>query len=562
MLSCYYAEFNTNSKTGVAKMLPKQVHDLVACFAGFLLCSAIAGAEEKGLEDLDKAVEIKLFASSSQDLNRVIELCESAISKGLNEENVKYAKTIASSTSFQFASMLSEAIFELDQPDRRWPIVRAQALTKLEKAVEYNEQFGEAYYLIARLQKLPGGDEEKAEAALAKAIELAMGDGQLMSKTLVLRADAQEDNEKKLADLNEAVRLDPNNKDALRKRGLYFLDNNEAEKATADFTKLLGEDGENIDAHHALAEAYTFQEKYEKALEHIDKAIKLNPESSVTLTLRARIHMMKNDMKSAMDDLNEALKLTPRNLPALLTRARLHQLLGDLESAKEDVERVLLFQPGLTQGVLLHSIISAASGDFATAAANLERLLEKDPKNVPWRLQMAAFYGADQRPRKAIIVYTEVLSDDPRNIAALRGRADSLLSIAKQSEAVTDYEELLKIDPEHSGALNNLAWIFATSTQDDMRDGRRSIELGLKACEVTEYKEAHILSTLAAGYAESGDFETAVKWSSKAVELGEGEMKVQLEEELDSYKNKKPWREKQEVAEKPEPTRGGGDFEL
>jgi len=543
-------------------MLPNRVHDLVACFAGILLFSAISNAEEKGLEDLDKAVEIKLFASSSQDLSRVIDLCESAISKGLNEENVKYAKIIAASTSFQFATMLTQPIFELEQPDRRWPVLRAQALTKLEKAVEYNDQFGEAYYLIARLQKLPGGDEEKADAALTKVAKLAMGDGQLMSKVLVLRAESQEDSDKKLADLNEAVRLDPNNKDALRKRGLHFLDNNQAEKATEDFTKLLGEDGENIDAHHALAEAYTFQEKYDKALDHIDQAVKLNPESSVTLILRARIHMIKNDAKSAMDDLNEALKLKPRNLPALLMRARLHQTQGDIESAKQDVERVLLFQPGLTQGVLLHSIILAASGDFATAATDMERLLEKDPKNIPWRLQLAAFYAADKRPRKAITVYTNILNDEPRDVAALRGRADALLSIAKQSEAVTDYEEVLKINPEHSGALNNLAWIFATSTDEEVRNGQRSIDLGLKACEVTEYKEAHILSTLAAGYAEMGDFEMAIKWSSKAVELGKGEVKEQLKAELDSYKEKKPWREKQEVEEKPEPTRGGGDFEL
>jgi hypothetical protein len=69
---------------------------------------------------------------------------------------------------------------------------------------------------------------------------------------------------------------------------------------------------------------------------------------------------------------------------------------------------------------------------------------------------------------------------------------------------------------------------------------------------VTEYKESHILSTLASSYAESGDWENAVKWSEKALELGEGEIREQLAQELESYKNKKPWREKQDVKEKPE----------
>jgi hypothetical protein len=73
---------------------------------------------------------------------------------------------------------------------------------------------------------------------------------------------------------------------------------------------------------------------------------------------------------------------------------------------------------------------------------------------------------------------------------------------------------------------------------------------------LTEYKEAHILSTLAAGYAESGDFAEAIKWSTKAVELGGHEGHEQLEQlknELDSYQQGKPWREKQEVKEKKPP---------
>jgi hypothetical protein len=108
------------------------------------------------------------------------------------------------------------------------------------------------------------------------------------------------------------------------------------------------------------------------------------------------------------------------------------------------------------------------------------------------------------------------------------------------------------VQPEDSGILNNLAWVLATSPEDALRDGKRSIELATKAAEVTEFKEAHILSTLASGYAEVGEWEKAVEWAKKAVEAGEGEMKEQLQKELDSYLEKKPWREKQDVKEKPD----------
>jgi hypothetical protein len=112
--------------------------------------------------------------------------------------------------------------------------------------------------------------------------------------------------------------------------------------------------------------------------------------------------------------------------------------------------------------------------------------------------------------------------------------------------------------------LNNLAWVLATSKDDAVRDAEKSIKHGLKACELTKYEKPHILSTLAAGYAEKGDWETAIKWSSKAVELGVKDEMVdeQLKKELESYKQQKPWREKQEIEENPKPLGARGKSEL
>ena len=52
-----------------------------------------------------------------------------------------------------------------------------------------------------------------------------------------------------------------------------------------------------------------------------------------------------------------------------------------------------------------------------------------------------------------------------------------------------------------------------------------------RACELTDYQQAHILSTLAAAYAESGDFEKAVEHFDQAADLANPQ--------CDFYKNEK-----------------------
>ena len=54
---------------------------------------------------------------------------------------------------------------------------------------------------------------------------------------------------------------------------------------------------------------------------------------------------------------------------------------------------------------------------------------------------------------------------------------------------------------------------------------------------------------LAAAFAESGDFGTAIEWSQKAVDMDDSEQEEQMAKELTSYLGGQPWRERQSVTE-------------
>jgi len=524
---------------------------LIVCLLA-TLTAAPAIAQNEGQAELDKATELQIRAQTLADLEQVSKLCEEALKKGLDEGNQAFAKQLLSSTLFQHASRLTEPIFEQSPPDRRWPLLRQFALRDLERAVEVEPTLGDAHLLIAKLHGLPGGEAARAEKAASAAVNVFEGDAKKQSAALVLRAQLREDGDAKLKDYGRAIELDPTNTEAWQGRAVTYMDQGEADKAIADFKRLIEDNKENVNARLALAEALTNMERFDEAAKQVDEAIQMKPESPLAYTLRARLHLIKEDTKAALADLDQAIRLNPQDIAALMIRARVHLADENIAAAKKDVETAMLLSPGLIQGILIRSIIAAEEGRLVDAIADIQLLLQDDPANVGWQMQLAGYYIRDNRHSKAIDIFTKILADDENNQDARRARADTLLSVGKHSEAIADFEILLKQAPKDDGILNNFAWVLATSPEDELRDGQRALKMATEACEVTKYEKAHILSTLASAYAEIGDFESARKWAQKAVDAGakDEETDEQLKNELESYKQNKPWRERQTVEEK------------
>ncbi len=518
--------------------------------AGGMLCGQ-ARAEDAGQADLDKATETKLSATSLTDLNEVVRLCESALKKGLSAENTTFANQLLSSTLVQRGGFVANAIFDSMPPSPRWPDYRRVALEDLERAVKLNPAQPEALFMIARLNQLPGGDEKREKEALDAAWRSVGDNVGLRVKILLLRAATATDDAKKLADLGEAIRIAPQDPAPLRARGVLYARQGEHEKALQDFNAALKLNADYLPTLEDKVSSLAQLKRYDEALAVIAKLQKLDPDSALPLVQKARIEALKGDDKAAVQDLNEAERVDPSNVSIYLLRSMVYQEMKENEKALADAEKALKLRPDLEPAIRLRAGLLAGAGKFDLAIEQLSQLLKNDPDDVESRLQMAMFYQAENRPRKAVELYTEILQKDPKNYFAIRGRADTLLSLGKHAEAIADYEKAVKEDGEDPSVLNNFAWVLATSPIDKLRDGKRAIELATKACKLTDYKQAHILSTLAAAYAETGDFETAKKWSQKAVELGSKDEMDALKKELVSYQAGKPVREMQTPPEEP-----------
>jgi tetratricopeptide (TPR) repeat protein len=535
--------------------------------APLALLSRAAVADNEGQADLDQAADLQITAETLGDLEKVVKLAESALQKGLDKGQQEFAKKLLSATLYQHANRSTEAIFERGRRRGNLTAIRQQSLKDLDKAKRYDASLPDIYILEAKLQALmPGGDVKAATEAVSEAIKLlaAKDEPKQLSKAYILRAGLTEDKDRMLADLAAAVKADPSNSEAGLALAELYIQSGDSEKAVAALQKLLAQDSDNPNLLAELAKALTDLKKYDEALKYCDDVIKQAPRATQGYNLRARVKMMKDDIPGAMKDLDEALAINGNDPQALLLRSNLNASQGNDEQAKADLDKLIKQMPDLPQAIQLRSMIAAGKKRWGEAIADMQTLLQTDPTNARFRIQLAGYYVGDSRPRKAIELLTQVIdairddndADSREDKAdALRARGDALLSVGRHADAVKDYDEAVKIDPTDTGVLNNLAWVLATSPDDAVRSGERSIEMGLKACELTKYQKPHILSTLAAGYAEKGDWENAKKWSAKAVEMGakDDDVDQQLKKELESYKQQKPWREKTETEENTKP---------
>jgi tetratricopeptide (TPR) repeat protein len=175
-------------------------------------------------------------------------------------------------------------------------------------------------------------------------------------------------------------------------------------------------------------------------------------------------------------------------------------------------------------------------------------------RNAPAQNNLGTYLTKHGKPGEAIDHFLEALKVNPRyavvhaNLAkllAMNGKIDdailhcntaiaidshcalaygslgyALVCRGQVKEAIPRLEKAIELKPDYAEALNNLAWLRSTNPDAAIRDGGESLRLALCAEELTP-ELADAQDTLAAAYAETGQFDKAVEAARKGVELAE-----------------------------------------
>jgi len=139
-----------------------------------------------------------------------------------------------------------------------------------------------------------------------------------------------------------------------------------------------------------------------------------------------------------------------------------------------------------------------------------------------------------------------VIQASPANARAFANRGVLRAGGKDYAGALADYNRSLALNPTLAETFNNRAMLLASAPDEHFRNGKQAVADARQACKMTGWQRADILDTLAAAYAETGDFEQAVIWQQKAIQQAADNPPFvkEAQERLQLYRNRQPFRER------------------
>jgi tetratricopeptide (TPR) repeat protein len=196
------------------------------------------------------------------------------------------------------------------------------------------------------------------------------------------------------------------------------------------------------------------------------------------------------------------------------------------------------------------AIASAALANkrYDVAVRYLTAALAGDAKGVDaaylYKARGDAYVGKGDF-QKAAADFARAVNFVPTDIQDYVMRGFTFQKMGNYKAAASDYAKGIALSPDSDKAIGFLAWLRATCPESSVRDGREALRASTKACELTRWKNASQIDTLAAAYAEMGNFDQAVKFQQQALQMRfvSPDLRQEMQERLSLYQKRKPYRE-------------------
>jgi tetratricopeptide (TPR) repeat protein len=163
--------------------------------------------------------------------------------------------------------------------------------------------------------------------------------------------------------------------------------------------------------------------------------------------------------------------------------------------------------------------------DYENARRYFDAAIRTDPYLWTAYFNRATTFIRQKKWSAALQDLNSTIRLKPSFFAATRARAGVNSKLGNYKASLTDLDNLITFtikvsnSIEQADVLNGRGWLRATCPETSIRNGQLAITDAKKACDLDGWLSESYIDTLAAAYAEAGDFASAIRYQEQVIAM-------------------------------------------
>jgi protein O-mannosyl-transferase len=272
-----------------------------------------------------------------------------------------------------------------------------------------------------------------------------------------------------------------------------------------------------------------------------------NPENWMAHTNIGLVLFQKGQIDDAIAHYRSALQMQPDWWDAEYNLGTALLAKGQVDEAILHCEKAVSMRPTDPDAQVSLGNLLLQKGRVDEAIAHYQQAITVRPDDFLARYGLGHALLEKGELDSAIQVCRSALLLRPSDADCHTTLAIALEEKGNPAEAIEHYNKALELAPKSIPTLTNLAWLLATSQDASLRNGTKAVELAGQADRLVGGTNTLVLRTLAAAYAENGEFTNAIRTARSAMQLarmhGEDSLTADLDQQIALYQLGMPYRD-------------------
>lgn len=328
-----------------------------------------------------------------------------------------------------------------------------------------------------------------------------------------LYANALNEPDKALSDIEKAVQLKPEDSGYRYNLGMMRLRQREFGRAVEAFNKALELKGPPARILAARADAYSLLGDHAAAFQDVQLALEKDPKFAGAYDVLGSMRLRAHDYEQAVRDLNQALQLDPDHVWARIHRGRALGALGSMRAAVKDFKKAVEADPHSKDAWTNLCQAKRMMKDPGGAVSDCTRAIEIDSFHSPAYIQRGLAYLAMREADKVLDDMGSAVALGVRSAEAHLAMGVAHAATRQYRDAHRDFEAALQIDP----GVRSTQVGFAPS-RDNGEDYFNAIA-DLDELTRGDTNQAYFFMMRGDAYLNAEHYDKAIQEYTKAMEL-------------------------------------------